>query len=489
MSLYGAGPSPVPLEATLGLLDSGNPAEYYGKFFAQGTGNHEHFTLGSDSISIFGQLDFEIAQGLTLTLGGNYTHDSKSFTASIPTTATSDVFSQIDLDAAAYAPFRAQLLDAGYKAQAVGTALGLGRSATQAEIIAFATGASAAGPAGATAYATVITPAAAAYAAAYMNDPASNPLNPLKALQYLPPFLAVPNSVEPGKLSNDNFSYTIRLAYDVSDNVNIYASYATGYKAPSVNLSRDSKPLFTDMAALAAANLLQVNQAYGTRYADEEKSKVVELGLKSTWDTGAANIAAFYQEIKGFQSNIFTGTGFELGNAGKQSTYGVEFEGQQELLPGFKLNLGVTWLNPKYDSFVFSAVGDLSGMRPAGIPEWTIILGGQYDHEFGNGDHLILNGNYHHESKVQTDDGLPGYLDLGSAAAVAAAAQFTREVNLLDASVTYALSNGLEFSIWGRNITDDRYILTIFDSVAQPHSISGYTNQPRTWGGTVRFKF
>ena len=59
----------------------------------------------------------------------------------------------------------------------------------------------------------------------------------------------------------------------------------------------------------------------------------------------------------------------------------------------------------------------------------------------------------------------------------------------MECTVTYALNNGLEVSLWGRNITNDRYILTIFDSVAQPHSISGYTNQPRTWGGTVRFKF
>ena len=46
-----------------------------------------------------------------------------------------------------------------------------------------------------------------------------------------------------------------------------------------------------------------------------------QLGLAS------ANVAVFKQEIKGFQSNIFTGSGFVLTNAGKQSTFGIEFEG------------------------------------------------------------------------------------------------------------------------------------------------------------------
>jgi outer membrane receptor protein involved in Fe transport len=90
---------------------------------------------------------------------------------------------------------------------------------------------------------------------------------------------------------------------------------------------------------------------------------------------------------------------------------------------------------------------------------------------------------------VKISEGLPGYLDLGTAAAIAAATPFRREVNLLDASITYAFHNGLEVSLWGRNLTDDRYLQQIFDSVAQPLSISGYTNEPRTWGGTLRFKW
>jgi outer membrane receptor protein involved in Fe transport len=151
--------------------------------------------------------------------------------------------------------------------------------------------------------------------------------------------------------------------------------------------------------------------------------------------------------------------------------------------------LGVTYLDPKYDDFKFAAVGDLSGTRPANIPSWTVVVGGTYDYALDNGDDLILDASYHYESRVKITEGLPGYLDQGSAAAIAAADPYTRQVDELSASLTYKMKNGLELSVWGRNLLNDRYLLQIFDSVAQPLSISGYTNQPRTWGGTARFKW
>jgi outer membrane receptor protein involved in Fe transport len=492
LSLFGGalafcppGPAPTSLETTFGALE-GNPAKYTGAFFRAGNGFNEAYTLDSEAFSLFGQVDFEVTDGLTLTVGGNYTDDSKDFSANIVST---DVFSTINFNAPAYAPFRAALLDGGFKAQAAGMALGLGRNATAAEIFALATGTSSLGAPGAALYAGTIVPGAAAFAAANMNNAALNPLNALKPFQFLPPFLGVPNSVEDGHIGDDDFSYTVRLAYDVSPDVNIYASYATGFKAGSVNLSRDSRPLPADAAALTTAGLVQVNQTYGSRFADPEKAKVMELGIKGDWGSGSANVAIFDQVIKNFQSNVFTGSGFALANAGKQSTWGVEFEGRQEVVEGFVVNLGVTYLDPTYDEFLLSSVGDLSGLRPAGIPEWTVVVGGNYTHELGNGDRIILNGNYHFESEVQIVDGLTAFLAGGSAAAIAAAAPFTRQVDELDASLTYAMEMGLELSIWGRNLLDDRYLLSIFDSVAQPQSISGYPNQPRTWGGTVRFRF
>ena len=72
----------------------------------------------------------------------------------------------------------------------------------------------------------------------------------------------------------------------------------------------------------------------------------------------------------------------------------------------------------------------------------------------------------------------------------AAADQFTREVNDLSASLTYVMAGaGVELSIWGRNLLDNRYLISVFDSVAQPFAVSGYTNQPRTYGLGARYRF
>ena len=106
-----------------------------GQSFTQNSGFTEFYTLDSEAYSLFGQIDFEIVDGLVLTLGGNYTDDSKQFTQDAVST---DVFAAVDFDAPQLAPFRQQLLFQGALASTVGGALNLGRSATAAEIGAFA---------------------------------------------------------------------------------------------------------------------------------------------------------------------------------------------------------------------------------------------------------------------------------------------------------------------------------------------------------------
>ncbi len=318
----------------------------------------------------------------------------------------------------------------------------------------------------------------------------------LRPFQFLPPFRNFPNAVESGKTRDGKWSWTARLAIDLGRHVKSYLSYATGFKASSFNLSRDSRPLASDYAALSSAGLLVPNLSTGSRFAGPESAKVWELGIKGDWGLANANLTFFHQTIEGFQSNVFTGTGFALANAGRQSTNGVEFDGQVKPTADVALNLSLVWLDPKYDRFPASALGDLSGTRPAGIPGISATWGAQWSHGFANGHRLTLRGDFHYESPVQVLEGLPGFIQRSASGAVvsyapafAAARPFRREVQDLTASVSYALANGLELSLWGRNLTDNRYIVAIFDSVAQPGSISGYTNQPRTWGATARFKW
>ncbi|MFB0613631.1 TonB-dependent receptor [Aurantiacibacter poecillastricola] len=474
-------PGATPLEQVFSASFGQN---FVGTFFNDGQGFTEEYTLDSEAYSLFGQLDFEVVDGLVLTLGGNYTDDSKTFTQEATST---DVFSSIDFNAPQLAPFRQQVLFQGALAQGVGNALMLGRSATAAEIGAFAAQNMAAFG--------QIQAGAQQFAAANVNNPLANPLNPLRSLQFLPPFLGVPNAVEDGEINDDNFSYTVRLAYDVTPDVNIYASYATGFKASSVNLSRDARPAPSDREAILAAGLGLPNLSFGSRFAGPEESRVMEAGIKANLDYFSANLTVFDQEIEGFQSNIFTGSGFVLANAGSQSTWGVEFESTIFPTPDLTLNAAVTYLDPTFDSFEQSAQGDISGTRPSFIPEWTVIVGAQYEADVGSGL-LIPRVNYYWSSETQLVEGLPAFAVRGpdgtivdGQPAIDAGLPFTSQIDNLTASLTYECDCGFALSVWGRNLTDDRYLGTVFDTPAQPRSVSGYPNDPRTYGVTGRFRW
>jgi len=465
------------LESTFGALE-GDPTKYAGQFFLSGTGLTEAYALKNEAFSLFGQLDFEVAPGLTITGGINYTHDKKRFATN---TTSNDVFAGIDLDSPAYAPFRQQLLLGG-ALQSVGI-----DPTNPAQVYAFATN-----PTTAPIYQQLV-----GFATANASNPAANPLSPLRALQYFPPFMNVPNAVEPGRVSDGDFSYTARVAWDMTPTLNVYAAVATGYKAASINLSRDSRPTPADLVQLRAQGLAVTNLTAGSRYADAENSTVYEAGLKGNWGLVSANVAVFKQVIKGFQSNIFTGSGFFLANAGKQSAFGIEFEGSAKPVEPLTLTLAMTYLDAKYDTFQLSAFGDLSGTRPAGASPLSVTFGAEFVQPVGNnGDRVILRGDYHYEMPFKLVEGLPGLVQRDSlgnvtdvSAALAAAREFKQDINDVNASLTYSMANGLDLSVWGRNLLNDRTILQIFDSPAQPGSISGYPNQPRTYGVAARYRF
>jgi len=305
----------------------------------------------------------------------------------------------------------------------------------------------------------------------------------LSALQSsLPPVVNLPNAIEGNTSDDSDTTYTLRLAYDLNDNINIYGSYATGFKASSWNLSRDSGPNAADLAALVAAGLTTnaPNLSAGSRFADPEESEVYELGLKAVFERGSFNMALFDQTIKGFQSSIFNGTGFELRNAGMQSTKGVEFDLVYYPVESLRLGFAGTLLDPIYDEFLGGGFegADLSGAKPAGIHEVSLSFSALYDFRLGGND-AYARADYQYADKVVIVDNLPP--------AVAAIA--TREVGSLNLSAGMSTQNGLNLSIWARNVTNDEYMTSGFPTPAQAGSFNIYPNQPRTFGITARKSF
>lgn len=311
-------------------------------------------------------------------------------------------------------------------------------------------------------------------------DLSGTPLAGLSALQFLPRIVEFPNAVEDGRTNDDKITWTARLAYEVNDNINVYASAATGFKASSWNLSRDSRPFAADQAAIEAAGLDQNNQTYGSRFAGPEESTVYELGLKARFNRGAVNLAVFDQKVEGFQSSIFVGTGFVLANAGQQSAQGFEIDATYTPVDPLTLTFAGTFLDPVYDDFQgaqgVAGPTDLSGEKPAGIHEVSLSTSATYNHDFGNGMDGFLRADYLYESNVQVVENVSA--DLAE-----------REVNTVNASAGLSFDNGFGVKIWGRNIFNDEYLLSAFPGVAQPGVFLGYPNQPRTYGISLRKDF
>ena len=438
--------------ATFGQLETalGLPAN---TFFAAGTGSFIDTRQDNQASTIFGQLDWRATEKLTATFGLSSTSSDKD--VSIAQTNT-DAFGQVNLVQVGFAgAFRALT----------------GQPATPANL-----GNPAFAAAAAAADAISVTPCSAA-----APPPACNSTLTLYPLQLLYPVVPFAN----GQSNDDEVTYTFRLAYNVNDAVKVYGGVSTGFKPTSWNLSRDSRPFpnaIGDRSPLGTRANPYYGR-YGTRYAGPEDSRVVEFGLKAKWDRTSLNVALFDQEITGFQSNIFVGTGFVLGNAGKESTTGLEVESLFAVSSALTLELGVTLLHPLYDSFPGAqgvlangqvGVVDLSGTKPSGVHETSVVAGLSYRYMAGSFA-SVFRADYRYDSNVQVVENVPSQYA-------------SRKVGMLNASVSFE-RNAWELQVWGRNLNDDRYLVSAFPSVAQTGSLSGYTNQPRQMGVTLRKSF
>jgi iron complex outermembrane receptor protein len=304
----------------------------------------------------------------------------------------------------------------------------------------------------------------------------------LGGLQFLPGLVAFPNAGENGESDDSNVDYTLRIASDLGDNMNVYASYATGFKATSWNLSRDSRPTISERDALIAAGVtLPNNLTTGTRQAGPEEAEVFEIGLKGQYEKVTFSLAIFDQTVNDFQFNAFTGAAFTLSNAGQTTVKGLEIESTFYPTENLVLTFAGTFLDPEYDSFPLSAFGDLSGQEVAGIAETSLSVSGTWNWQVKDYEGFVR-ADYQYESKTQILD------DPTATAALSTVGNATREIGMLNASVGVTRGN-YDLSLWGRNLNNDEFLVSAFPSVVQPGSFSGYPNQPRMFGLTLRARF
>ena len=413
-----------------------------GSIYGAGQGNTETASQDNETTSLFMQFDYNFTDRLNALFGVSYIEDKKTVSYNQVNTA---VLSALD-----------------FVAIGTGGLIAQGIPASQAAVLAL--------------------------------NPTFNPLLGFGALQVLPTFANFPNAAQDGKTQDDNVDYTFKLTFGINDYASIYGGISTGYKSSAWIISRDSRPDINEINALAASGspihpnvardcLNPSRQLSCGRYAGPEEAEVMEIGAKIYLPSGYLNIAVFDQEIKGFQSNTFVGTGFVLANAGTQSVDGYEFDLLFSPTENIDIALGGTFIDPIYDSFANSAFGNLSGTVPSNTPDDTISTSVTWNWDRNGWDgYLRLSHLYSSEAVLTENPAAQALLE--------SKGNGFREQDTLNFSVGIEKDN-LSISLWGKNINNDEYITSVFPAVVDltNSTFFGYPNDYATYGLTVNYSF
>jgi len=161
-----------------------------------------------------------------------------------------------------------------------------------------------------------------------------------------------------GNREEDHLSFEFVSNYHVNDDLMVYGSVKQGYKPGGFDVRSNSEPVpgSTGGGKLFPSDIEGVisNVDPGSFEFEEEKATAFELGTKITLLDGnmELNIAAFLTDYKDLQVSIFDGTlGFNVGNAAKATTQGVELEGRWGISESWFFNGSIGYLDFNFDDF------------------------------------------------------------------------------------------------------------------------------------------
>ena len=277
-------------------------------------------------------------------------------------------------------------------------------------------------------------------------------------------------------LSDDQVTGTAKLSWFAADSSMFYVSFATGFKAGGTNTDR----IFASQSQLF----------------DPETSESFEIGFKGDiGDTFRLSVAAFMTDYDDFQANAFEGGGFNLRNAGKIETQGLEIEALWQATDTLTIQSYYARNEGEYKSFEGATCWDaepfhtgvpqptcnpvteqaqLNGLKMAYNPEDRFFLGITKTFPMGNND-FFVRAEYTYTSDSLTDG----------------------DVDPLTLQESYGLVNlrlgmnidswNSNITLWGRNITDERFFRQSFDPPLLDNGrMDSYPSEPATWGITFR---
>lgn len=375
----------------------------YGTSYTAGSGINDTYRQTSDSLALFTNNTVKITDRFNVTVGLRYTDESKDLTANYRNLAGNN-----------------------------GCAAAMGRTTEIGGIV---------GPAA--------VPTILGYTCLTWENPRFNGLNTSQSR------------------SDKEWTGTVKAAYNVTDNVMTYLSYARGYKGGGFNLDRE----------VDAALVPDHDTSFDAEFVDSW-----ELGAKTTWlgRTLLLNGAIFHQKFKGFQLNTFTGTNYIVTSIPEVTSVGVD----TDILwftpvRGLTLQGGVTYAETEYGNFAPTAGVSprLPGARLSFAPLWSASLATSYERDLTDSLKLnaSLSGKYSSEyntgSDLAPEKAQEGFTTVNARIGVG------------------AQDDRWRVELWGQNIFDKDYYQVGYDAPLQTGSYDAFLGQPRTYGVTLRTHF
>ena len=275
----------------------------------------------------------------------------------------------------------------------------------------------------------------------------------------------------PISLGDDELSWDVSLAFAVSEDSQVYARVATGFRAPTIQERLEDDPVATT--------------------ADSETIMSYEIGYKALFEKVRLNVAAFYYEVDDMQLVAVGGDAntTTLLNADEGVGYGVEFDVDIALTDNMILSGGFgynkTELNDKQltlpvgpmatsrDPLDENGRAIIDGNPFQHAPKWTANLQLDYTHPLANGNELYLFTDW--KLKGKTSDFLYESIEFTFG---------TQFEGGLRAGYRDTVRN-FEIGMFARNITNEHNPIGGIDFANN----LGYVNQPRIWGAEARYSF
>ncbi|WP_439135134.1 TonB-dependent receptor [Pseudomaricurvus sp.] len=265
---------------------------------------------------------------------------------------------------------------------------------------------------------------------------------------------------------DEETTYRLALRHDITDQVNVYASYNRGYKSGVFSMSSITQPRV----------LPQTIDAY-------------ELGMKSQlWDDRLRlNLAAFHYDISDYQVRAATNVGANavLLNAAEVEVDGLEVE--FEVIPFENLRVfgSATFLNSEFSEFPLApyaipnpaSIGGSSTVIQSAkgndtplAPELAASLGVNYSVPIGNGSlemNLLYsyNDGYFYESDNRLEQ--PAF-------------------DTVNGSILYQANQNWSVELWGRNLMDETYHVQKLGSALADVAVPA---APRTYGISLHYDY